>query len=108
MGGSHPTSATRYANFDTRTGERVELQDLVVEGKERAMKEAAIAVYAKRKDVTSVGDVKISPDSFPEPKSALVCGDSLLLQYDVLALGPHRMIGSEIAVPRTALKGILR
>ena len=108
MGGSHATSATRYANFDTRTGERVELQDLVVKGKERAMKEAAIAVYAKRKDVTSVGDVKISPDSFPEPKSALVCGDSLLLQYDVLALGPHRMIGSEIAVPRTALKGILR
>jgi hypothetical protein len=108
MGGSHPTSATRYATFDTRTGERLELDDLIAKGKERALKEAAIAAYAKRKDVASVGEVKIGPDEFPEPKSALACGDSLLLQYDVVALGPHRMIGSEIVVPKTALKGVLR
>jgi len=108
MGGSHPTSATRYANFDTRTGERIDLGDLVAKGKELALKEAALAAYAKRKDVASVGEVNITPDNFPEPKSALACGDSLVLQYDVLALGPHRMIGSEIAVPKTALKGILR
>jgi hypothetical protein len=108
MGGSHPTSATRYANFDTRTGAGIGLEDVIVQGKERAMKEAAIAAYATRKDVGAVADVKISPDSFPEATSALICGDSLVLQYDVVALGPHRMIGSEIVVPTTALKGILR
>jgi hypothetical protein len=108
MGGSHATSATRYANFDTRTGQPIGLADVIRPGKEAALKEAAMTAYAKRRDVGSVADVKLKPEEFPDARSALVCGDSLVLQYDVLALGPHRMIGSEISVSEDALKGIVR
>lgn len=108
LGGTHATAATRYANFDTRTGQAFGLEQVVAKEKSRALKEAAMATYSKRQGVAGVADLKLNPDSFPEPRSALVCGDSLVLQYDVLTFGPHRSIGTEIVVAKDALKGIVR
>lgn len=103
-GGSHAASATRFMNFDTKTGKRWGLPDLVIPGQERALKEAMLAAFQKTKSVP----VKVSLDSFPEPASVLACGDSLVMQYDLVLMGPHQIIGNGIAVKRTDLEGIVR
>ena len=108
LGGTHAMSATRYANFDTRTGKSVALEEVLAPGKMRALKEAAMAAYSRRQGVNSVADLKLEPDSFPAPRSVLACGDSLVLQYDVLAFGPHRSIDVEIAVDKASAAGLLR
>jgi hypothetical protein len=103
-GGSHAASATRYTNFDTKTGKRSGLPELVIPGKELALKEAMLSAFQKTKRVP----VKIPLDSFPEPASVLACGDSLVMQYDLVLMGPHQMIGNAIVVKRTDLEGIVR
>jgi hypothetical protein len=103
-GGSHAASATRFMNVDTKTGKRWGLTELVVPGKEVALKEAMLSAFQKTKSVP----VKIPLDSFPEPASVLACGDSLVMQYDLVLMGPHQMIGNAIVVKRADLEGIVR
>jgi hypothetical protein len=104
-GGQHAAAATRFTNFDTKTGKRWGLAELLIPGQERAFKEATLAAYQKTKNVPQL---KMPLDSFPEPTSVLACGDSLVLQYDLVAMGPHTMIGSTVAVKRAALKGVVQ
>jgi hypothetical protein len=45
-------------------------------------------------------------DSFPMPASMLVCGDSLLVQYDAIVIGPHQMMDKVLRVRRDSVKGL--
>lgn len=103
-GGTHAASATRFLNFDTKTGKRWGLPELVVPGQERALKEALLAAFQKGKSVP----VKVSLDSFPEPASVLACGDSLVMQFDLVLMGPHQTVGNAVVVKRADLKGIVQ
>jgi len=103
-GGTHPASATRFTNFDTKTGKRWGLPELVIPGKELALKEAMLSALQKTKRVP----VKIPLDSFPAPASVLACGDSLVMQYDLVLMGPHQVIGNALVVKRADLAGIVR
>jgi len=42
------------------------------------------------------------------PASVLACGDSLLVQYDVLTVGPHRLIDKVLSVKRDSLRGLVQ
>jgi len=104
-GGSHAASATRYANFDTRTAKRWGPAELLVPGQEHAFKEAMIKVLQRDR---AVAQVKVDVDSFPMPASVLACGDSLLLQYDVVTIGPHRLMDKVLTVRRDSLRGLVQ
>ena len=104
-GGLHAMSATRFANFDMQTGKHWGLKDLIVAGQEHEFKEATLAAYRKTRKLPQI---KIDVDSFPEPASVLACGDSVVLQYEMLTMGPHRLMGSSFAVKRADLKGIVQ
>ena len=104
-GGLHAASATRYANFDTRTGKRWNVAELVPAGQERGFKEKML--HALQKDRT-VEQIKVDIDSFPMPTSVLACGDSVLVHYDLLNLGPHRMTDKVLTVKRDSLKGVIQ
>ena len=104
-GGSHAASATRYANFDTRTGKRRGPAELLVPGQERGFKEAMLKVLQRDR---AAAQVKLDVDSFPMPASVLACGDSLLVQYDVLTVGPHRLIDKVLSVKRDSLRGLVQ
>ena len=104
-GGLHAMSATRFANFDTKTGKHWGLKELIAAGQERAFKESTLAAYQR---IRNLPPIKIDPDSFAEPSSVLACGDSLVLQYDLVILGPHRLVANSFAVKRADLKGIVQ
>jgi hypothetical protein len=105
-GGLHPASATRFANFDTKTGKRLGLPELVAAGQERAFKESLVAIVERQQRSPETPQLELDVDSFPMPASMLVCGDSLFAQFDVLQFGPHSRADRIVAVKRTDLKGV--
>jgi hypothetical protein len=105
-GGTHGSEATRFWSFDTRTGKRLGLADLVAKGQERAFKESMVAVVEKRERRPETPQLKLDVDSFPMPASLLACGDSLFVQYDVLKFGPHQKANEIVAVKRDSIKGL--
>jgi hypothetical protein len=108
-GQPHTVAATRYANFDARTGAALGLADYLKDGKEPAFRRTAARAYQASKDQKgSLGSAKVNIDSFPMPETVLACGDSLVLQYDAILMGPHRVLDAAVVLRRDELKGLLR
>lgn len=108
-GQPHTVSATRYANFDATTGAALGITDYLKDGKEAAFRRTAAKAYQTAKDAQqSLGSAKVDVDSFPMPQTVLACGDSLVLQYDAIQMGPHRVLDAAVVLRREELKGLLR
>jgi hypothetical protein len=106
-GGPHALTATRYAQFDAVTGAPLGLGDLVRKGKDDELRRAAAAAWKRQKqEQKALGTAKVNPDSFPMPRTAIACGDSLLLQYDVIQMGPHSVRDAQVVLGAEALKGL--
>ena len=103
----HEITRTRFAGFDTRTGAPIGLEALLLPGTEARFRATTARAYETSRRGAS-GQVLVNPDSFPAPRSVLACGDSLVLQYDVIQLGPHRVLGAEFAIKRDLVGALLK
>lgn len=103
----HEISRTRFAGFDTRTGAPIGLESLLRPGTQEQFRASTARAYEASRRGAS-GTVLVNPDSFPLPRSLLACGDSLVLQYDVIQLGPHRVMGAEFALKRDVVGALLK
>jgi hypothetical protein len=103
----HEITRVRYTSFDTRTGAPIGLETLLMPGRDAAFRAATARAYEASRRGAS-GTVLVNPDSFPMPRSVLVCGDSLALQYDVIQLGPHRVMGAVFAIKRDVVGALLK
>ncbi len=109
-GGAHPETLVRFANFDPRTGEALGIRALVKPDSFQAFRRAAARRFVQDREKgesTSVGSVKMNPDSFVVSDNVLACGDTLEFHYDAYRLGPHSLPNVSLRLPRAAVPGML-
>jgi len=112
-GGAHPSSDTRFLNFDARTGEPVTLASIL---KENALPRLAITAevyFRKARQLTATADLaeegfRFAGNQFKLNDTYGIGERELIFFFNDYEIGPHSMGTTEVKIPYGAIVDLLR
>ncbi len=110
-GGAHPNSAIQYINFDPRTGDGINLEDIVkdVHGLSGVV-ESIFRTQYQVPEGTRFSDKGywFEGDTFRLPQNFALTSTGFIFRYNPYEIGPYVMGAHEVAVPYEAVKSYLK
>jgi hypothetical protein len=112
-GPPHPYSATQYLNFDAETGERVTLAAVLNEGSMPRLTQIVEAHFREVRKLAPSADLKEADLYFPDNQFRLndtygFTEKSLLFFYNDYEVGPRSNGATEVEIPYTEIRDLLR
>jgi hypothetical protein len=111
LGGAHPNSVVVFHNVDARSGEVLDLVDLVRPDAREALEGVVSSAVRRRLGVEPGGslvEAGLMDEILPLPASALLTRDGVLLEYNPYEVGPYAMGAIRALVPWSDLAPLLR
>jgi len=106
MGGAHPNSGQLYRSYDLRTGEPIRLSDILTEGYEATLNEAAEIEFRMTREIPPNESLKEKGYWFEEGKFALnenfaIINKSLIFYFNPYEIAPYALGPTELELKLT-------
>lgn len=111
-GGAHGYNAVSYFNFSRNSGKRLQLNDVFKPEYEKPLTQLLLDALMKKLDVHSMEELKGEgyldwTDMYPSA-NFLMGKDSIKFRYNAYEIAPYACGSTELTIPYTALKDLLK
>ena len=112
-GGAHGNSGVYFSNFNSQTGEKLELADLLIHGYENEMNKAAEKIFRKEKQLGANANLESEGFWFEENKFSLnknfgIKNEGLVFYFNSYEIAPYAMGPTEILMPYKEIKSLVK
>ena len=107
-GGAHGMPATRWLNWDLEKDSRLELNDVILPGKEAQFWELAIDAHRRWQDRQKMDADFRENWPFARSEDFRITDKGLTLRYGVYTLAPYSMGETELLIPAEKLTDIIQ
>jgi hypothetical protein len=112
-GGAHPNSWEFYTTFHRDSGQELVLQDFVLEGKMKQLREVAEQRFREIKGIPETASMKsygywFTNDQFQLSENAAMGAQGLILYYNNYEIAPYAMGPTRLLLPYDQCTGILK
>lgn len=106
MGGAHPNSGQLYRSYDLRTGESIQLNDILIDDYESGLNEAAEIEFRMTKEIPPNESLKEKGYWFEEGKFSLnenfaIINKSLIFYFNPYEIAPYSLGPTELELKLT-------
>ncbi|NVJ46301.1 MAG: DUF3298 and DUF4163 domain-containing protein [Cytophagia bacterium] len=112
-GGAHPNSGQLYRSYDLRTGEAIDLNQLLVAGFEKELNEAAEIEFRMTKEIPPNESLEdrgfwFLNDSFELNQNFAIINQSLIFYYNPYEIGPYSLGATELELKLTDFVNLIK
>jgi hypothetical protein len=112
-GGAHGMTGVYFANFNSQTGKKLELTDLLIPGYENELNKVAEKIFRKVRELKSEDNFEEAGFWFERNKFALnenfgIKTDGLVFFFNSYEIAPYAMGPTEILIPYKEIKNLVK
>lgn len=112
-GGAHPNSGQLYRSYDLRTGERITLDEILAEGYERKLNEAAEIEFRMTKEIPPSETLKergywVDEGQFSLNENFAIINKSLIFYFNPYEIAPYSMGPTELELKLTDFVNLIK
>lgn len=111
-GGAHGMSGVYFANFNSQTGEKLELSDLLIPGYENELNNTAEKIFRAEKQLSPDANLEsegfwFEGNKFYLNKNFGIKNDGLVFYFNSYEIAPYAMGPTEIKIPYATIKKLV-
>ena len=112
-GGAHGNSGVYFSNFNSQTGKKLELADLLIPGYENELNNEAEKIFRKEKQLGANANLESEGFWFEGNKFALnknfgIKNEGLVFYFNSYEIAPYSMGPTEILIPYRGIKNLVK
>ncbi len=111
-GGAHPNSSQQYANFDTRTGRRIILDDIMIEGYLQPLTDTAEVIFRAARNLSPSDNLGEAGFWFDNNSFALndnigIVATGLIVYYNSYEIAPYAAGPTRLLIPYDKIRHLI-
>jgi hypothetical protein len=112
-GGAHGNSGIYFSNFNSQTGEKLELLDILIPGYENELNKAAEKIFRIEKQLSANSNLESEGFWFEGNKFSLnknfgIKNEGLIFYFNSYEIAPYAMGPTEILIPYKEIKNLVK